>query len=334
VQFVEFKDRVVEVEVGSISSWLFPFHHSLDVQALAEDIRGRGLLQPICVRPIGNGGFQGVFGRRRVEAYREIGWEKIPAFVRRLDDAAAFLTALQENLQRENLNPMEEGKAYRAYVEQRGWGGVTKLASEIGRSQSYVTRRIQLAERLSPRIVAYDGISVSHAEELIRLPTYKQELLAQQIVERELTVRETSRAVEFMRRVKRRGGSIASEEVKRIVNVAIAERRIESETVVGSLASRTAAATSRVRLGPREIVKKVTEQIDRSLVRLKKEPLAGGNELLDRWMALSIMFYLVAKGVAVCPRCGRSDSLEWACCGVKMEDAEKILGSAMRRQRT
>jgi len=46
------------------------------------------------------------------------------------------------------------------------------------------------------------------------------------------------------------------------------------------------------------------------------------------------MFYLVAKGVAVCPRCGRSDSLEWACCGVKMEDAEKILGSAMRRQRT
>jgi ParB family transcriptional regulator, chromosome partitioning protein len=139
------------------------------VEELAESIKHVGLLQPIIVRVNDAHSFEIVAGYRRFNACKKIGWRKITCHVVELEDKTAFEVSLIENVQRQTLNPIEEGLAFRNYVNKFGWGGVSDLAEKISKSPGYVSKRIGLVELPDSVIdlLSKCEISISAAEELL-----------------------------------------------------------------------------------------------------------------------------------------------------------------------
>lgn len=139
------------------------------VEELAQSIKHVGLLQPIIVRVNDAHSFEIVAGYRRFNACKKIGWRKITCHVVELDDKTAFEVSLIENVQRQTLNPIEEGLAFRNYVNKFGWGGVSDLAEKISKSPGYVSKRIGLVELPDSVIdlLSKCEISISAAEELL-----------------------------------------------------------------------------------------------------------------------------------------------------------------------
>ena len=116
-----------------------------DIDDLAESIKLQGLLHPIIVRTSSdNHYFEIIAGNRRYKACKQLGWRKITCHIIELGDKQAFELSLIENIQRETLNPIEEAKAFKAYILDFGWGGASDLANKIGKSVSYITRKIAL----------------------------------------------------------------------------------------------------------------------------------------------------------------------------------------------
>ncbi len=113
------------------------------VEGLVKSIGEKGLLQPVVVRPVKEG-FEVIAGNRRLRACRMLGMKKVPCYIVGLDDKQAYEVSLIENLQRDNLNPIEEAKAYRKYVDEYGFGGASELARRIGKSEPYVSKRLNL----------------------------------------------------------------------------------------------------------------------------------------------------------------------------------------------
>lgn len=140
------------------------------IEGLLQSIDNLGLLQPLVVRPCGRE-FEIVAGSRRFEACRRLGWRKVPCHIVDLDDREAFEVSLVENIQRRTLNPIEEAEAFRRYVDEYGWGGVSDLARRIGKSQEYVSKRMRLLglpqEIRNDLVVGKIGSSV--AEEILSL---------------------------------------------------------------------------------------------------------------------------------------------------------------------
>lgn len=163
---------IEEIDAHKIKQPDFLFHggERHENEQLIESIRKNGLLQPIIVR-IKEDFFEIVVGCRRYNACRALGIRKIVCQIVELDDKSAFEVSLTENLQRRSLDPVEEAKAFKAYVEDFGWGGLTELATRISKSTSYVCKRLALLELpagLLQRIRESD-IKLSTAEELIPL---------------------------------------------------------------------------------------------------------------------------------------------------------------------
>jgi len=137
---------------------------------LTASIIEKGLLQPIVVRP-NNGGFEVVAGYRRLEAFRRLGIPRITSHVVDLDDKEAFEVSLTENIQRRTLNYLEEGEAFKKYVDEYGYGGESELAKKLGKSVSYVSRRIaflKLPKRTKEELLRRRNSS-SVAQELLSL---------------------------------------------------------------------------------------------------------------------------------------------------------------------
>ena len=166
------------------------------LSGLMMSIQDKGLLEPIIVRP-NIDGYEVVAGMRRYEACKRLGWRRVPAHVIELDDREAFEISLLENIQRETLNPIEEARAFRNYVEGHGYGGETELARKIGKSQEYVSRRIgllSLPQRVQDQIMRR-RITPSVAQELTLLNDEDAEEMADEIGARELTLREVRRII-------------------------------------------------------------------------------------------------------------------------------------------
>jgi len=135
-----------EVDIKKIRS---PRHVLRDeygqIDELLLSISQKGLIQPIVVRPVEDDElFEVVAGHRRLKACKMLDVKKIPCYVMDLDDKEAFELAITENLQRKTLNPLEEAKAFKNYTGEFGYGSETELARRIGKSPSYVSRRIAL----------------------------------------------------------------------------------------------------------------------------------------------------------------------------------------------
>jgi ParB family transcriptional regulator, chromosome partitioning protein len=163
-----------------------------DVDELIDSIRQRGLLQPIVVRGLEDHYYQIIAGNRRYEACKRLFWRKITCHIVELGDRESFELSLIENIQRETLNPIDEARAFKIYISDFGWGGVSELAKKIGKSPSYVTKRIELLDLPQEVIqsVVDSNVRPSIAEELraIKNPA-KQSELAHLIAQRHLSLR-------------------------------------------------------------------------------------------------------------------------------------------------
>jgi ParB family chromosome partitioning protein len=135
---------IQEITLNKLSHPVIQLRQKLDnLDALAYSIKEHGLLQPIIVRPIERR-YEIVAGNRRYEAVRMLGLRKINCHLVELSDQESYELALTENMHQKTMNPIEEAIAFNRYVKEFGWGGVSYLALTIGRSQEYVSKRIQL----------------------------------------------------------------------------------------------------------------------------------------------------------------------------------------------
>jgi ParB family chromosome partitioning protein len=164
---------------------------------LAESIRSRGVIQPIIVRPVGDSQYEILAGERRWRAARIAGLDKVPVVIREVPDEAALGIGLIENIQREDLNPIEEASGLARLI---GEFGLTheEVAKAIGRSRTGVTNLLRLLE-LAPAVqdmVQDSRIDMGHARALLSLSKSRQVELANQIAEKGLSVRETERLVQ------------------------------------------------------------------------------------------------------------------------------------------
>jgi ParB family transcriptional regulator, chromosome partitioning protein len=160
-------------------------------ETLMNSIKEHGLLQPILVRPL-NHGFEIVAGHRRFQTCRSLRWRFVPCKIREMTDKQAFEIQLTENIQRKSMDPIEEAEAFRRYVVDFGWGGVSELAKKIGKSEEYVSHRIQLL-RLSPDIIEQiinSKIKVSQALELASIPSDRQSEIVSYVMNSNPTVKQ------------------------------------------------------------------------------------------------------------------------------------------------
>ena len=163
------------------------------LQELAASIKENGVLQPIVVRASG-GGYEIVVGERRWRAAQQAGLERIPAIVQHVSDEKMLELALVENIQRDELSPIEESQAYQLLAEQFALTH-EEIAKRVGRSRTAITNSLRLLRlpRLIQEKVMNEEISMGHARALIPLFRKDQLHLAEQIVARGLSVRETER---------------------------------------------------------------------------------------------------------------------------------------------
>ena len=178
-----------EINIGKIRHSPCQFRKNLDnIGELASSIKEHGLLQPILVRPMQHE-YEVVAGNRRLAAAKLLKLRKITSHVIDLSDREAYEVGLVENVHHKTMNPIEEGIAFIQYSEGRGWGGITELATRIGRSQEFVTKRIQLL-RLPQNIrneIIRQRISPSVALEMLPLDKEAMQEIAGFVIKNPLT---------------------------------------------------------------------------------------------------------------------------------------------------
>jgi ParB family chromosome partitioning protein len=162
-----------------------------DFKTLVNSIRQHGLLQPILLRPLDNG-FEIVAGHRRFHACRSLRWRFISSKIRDLSDKQAYEIQLTENIQRKTMDPLEEAEAFRRYVVDFGWGGISELAMKIGKSEEYVSHHLQLLKLPDDikKKIASNAMNVSQAIEIAQAPKEQQSMLVSHVLSHDLTVRE------------------------------------------------------------------------------------------------------------------------------------------------
>jgi ParB family chromosome partitioning protein len=188
----------------------------MDAEALAElaaSIREHGVLEPILVRKRPSGGFEIIAGERRWRAAQQTGLKEVPIFVHDLDDEGAFEAALVENLQREDLNPMETARAFQRLVDDYGYTQET-IATKVGKERSTVANALRLLKL--PKDVmdlVEDGeLSEGHARALLSAPNVSSmKKLARTAVSKGWSVREAER---HARRLARGDGTGAASKKK------------------------------------------------------------------------------------------------------------------------
>jgi ParB family chromosome partitioning protein len=171
----------------------------MDAASLAElalSIKEQGVMQPILVRPVDGGRFEIVAGERRWRAAQQAGLREIPALVKNVPDQAALAVALIENIQREDLNPLEEARGLQRLIDEFGLTH-DAAAKAVGRSRSAVSNLLRL-NGLAPPVQEYllgGELEMGHARALLALPVAQQSGAAMRVVNGALSVRETERLV-------------------------------------------------------------------------------------------------------------------------------------------
>ena len=163
---------------------------------LAESIKSQGVMQPVLVRPLPGGRYEIIAGERRTRAARLAGLDEVPVLVRDVPDESAAVMALIENIQREDLNPLEEAHGLQRLTQE--FGLTHELAAQaVGRSRSAASnllRLLQLAEPVQALLMAGD-LDMGHARALLALDKAHQITTATEVVARKLSVREAERLV-------------------------------------------------------------------------------------------------------------------------------------------
>src|SRR5215218_1273231 len=190
------------IDISQIKPFKYSYRRNVseDLTELCYSIKEKGLLHPIIVRMNGRGekgegevGYEIVAGTRRYNACKMLGWRKIFCQVVELEDKDSFEVSLIENIHSKNLNPIEEAHAFQDYVTNFGWGGITDLATRLGKSIGYVDRRIRLLDLPTDIVesLSAGSLSISIGEELLPLKEKEQQSkLAELIKKRKLSSRQ------------------------------------------------------------------------------------------------------------------------------------------------
>ena len=166
------------------------------LEELADSIKAQGIIQPIVVKPLAKESFEIIAGERRWRAAQLAGLDRVPCVVRQVDDKAVMAMALIENIQREDLNPIDEALALQRLIDECG---ITQhdLAQQLGKSRTSITNLLRLLglNHDTKRFVENGDLSLGHAKVLLAVQGDKQSECARVVVEKALSVRETERLV-------------------------------------------------------------------------------------------------------------------------------------------
>ena len=193
------KDALQSVGVDRLRPGKYQPRTRMDETALAEladSIREQGVMQPILVRPVDGGRFEIVAGERRWRAAQRAGLREVPVLVKAVPDHAALALSLIENIQREDLNPLEEAQGLQRLIAEFGMTHEA-AARAVGRSRSAVTNLLRLTQLAKPvqDYLLGNAIEMGHARALLALPVSQQGTAAARVVEGKLSVRDTERLV-------------------------------------------------------------------------------------------------------------------------------------------
>jgi ParB family chromosome partitioning protein len=179
------------------------------LQELSESIKEQGIMQPLLVRSIASGKYEIIAGERRFRAASMAGLKEVPVLIKDANDQAAAAMALIENMQREDLNALEEANGLARLIEEFGYTH-DKAAQAVGKSRSAVSNLLRLMQLAKPvqQMLAKGDIDMGHARALLPLEAAAQVSLAQKIVIQKLSVRETEQmAAKFVLNKTQIGGS-------------------------------------------------------------------------------------------------------------------------------
>lgn len=193
------EDALTELAVGVLKPGRFQPRTRMDPQSIAEladSIRAQGLIQPILVRPVENGKYEIIAGERRWRASQLAGLTQIPVVIRTVPDKSALAMALIENIQREDLNPLEEAAGIQRLIDEFDMTHDV-AAQAVGRSRSAVTNLLRLLNlsKAVQDLLMQGKIEMGHARALLAVSGPRQAELAQQIISHNLSVRETEQLV-------------------------------------------------------------------------------------------------------------------------------------------
>jgi len=206
-QSVNATESIQQMAIEKIQRGKYQPRHEMDTDALndlANSIRAQGIIQPLIVRPIGNH-HEIIAGERRWRAAQLAGLTEVPVIVRQIPDEAAIAIALIENIQRENLNPIEESLAIQRLIDELGMTH-QQVAEAIGKSRASVSnllRLLTLPDEIK-HLLERNQLEMGHARALLALPADALLKAAQQVMIRNLSVRETENLV---RRWQEQGGA-------------------------------------------------------------------------------------------------------------------------------
>ena len=166
------------------------------LQELADSIRAQGVIQPIVVRPLGTGSYELIAGERRWRASQLAGLDTIPAVIRELDDSTSAAISLIENIQREDLNPLEESRALQRLIDEFTMTH-QEVADSVGRSRTAVTNLLRLRELNEDvkTLVDEKQIEMGHARALLAITGHEQSIMAKRVADKGMSVRETEALV-------------------------------------------------------------------------------------------------------------------------------------------
>ncbi len=231
VAAVETRDRVQRVPTTKVVPC--PFQPRKDftqdsLKELADSIKEQGIIQPLIVRKRGDS-FELIAGERRWRAAQIVGLTEIPIIVREADDRAVLELALIENLQRENLNAIEEALGYSQLIEQFKLTQ-EEAATKVGKSRVVVTNALRLL-KLAPDLQTYvrDGrLSVGHAKAILGLSNWdEQKLAAERIIKKSLSVRQTEELIALLQNKSKPGSKTGSSPATQAAEVADVQRKLQ-----------------------------------------------------------------------------------------------------------
>lgn len=228
------------------------------LQELAESIKAQGLMQPILARSLPGGRYEIIAGERRWRASQLAGLSEVPVLVREVPDEAALRMALIENIQREDLNPLEEAQGLQRLIEEFGMSH-QQIAEAVGRSRAAVSNLLRLLHLAKPvqQLLMTRQLDMGHARALLPLSHAKQTEAANEIVKRGLSVREAERLANRLLHPKTTQETPKDRDVQRL-----------EETLAERLGAPVAIRANRKGAGKLTIAFASLDQLDEILQRL------------------------------------------------------------------
>ncbi|MFQ3788665.1 ParB/RepB/Spo0J family partition protein [Halomonas sp. A29] len=223
------EERLERLPLGQLCRGKYQPRRDIQPEALeelADSIRAQGVMQPIVVRPIGEARYEIIAGERRWRAAQLAELDTIPAVIREVTDEVALALALIENIQRENLNPVEEAMALKRLLEEFELTQ-QQVADAVGKSRAQVTNLLRLLA-LDPEVqtlLERGDLDMGHARALLALTGVKQRRAAHEVVNKDLTVRDTEALVK----------RLAQGEEKKVTNAPVSPDVARLETKLGEL---------------------------------------------------------------------------------------------------